>query len=42
MSPQFLDGGDIISFVHPQNFVIKSNAVVEISCYITVGTVFPA
>ena len=29
--PNFWTGGDIISFVLPQHFVIKSNVVVQIS-----------
>jgi len=36
--PQLLDRGDIISFP-PKHFVIKSNVVVQILCYFTVGNV---
>jgi len=41
MTPQLLDRGDII-LLYPQHFVTKSNAVMQILCYFTVGNVSPA
>jgi len=37
-----LDRGGHNIFCLPRHFVIKSNVVVQISCYVTVGNVSPA